>query len=131
MLKKRMNIISAATCFAFTVVVLLSAPSHVFAAAGGGSTDQVKSEAEPLPYVIIGALVVFAGIIIFDVIFRPYEEKKDDTKKPVHAKVDKPKETKSQPKPKYSTDYDYMLGITAAQTTHQLPVKLTKANLKQ
>jgi hypothetical protein len=131
MIKKRMNVISAATCFAFTVVLLLSAPGYVLAAAGGGSTDQVKSEAEPLPFVIIGALVAFAGIIIFDVIFHPYQEKKDGDKKPVHAKTPKSNEANSQPKPKYSTDYDYMLGISTAQTTHQMPVHFTKANSKQ
>ena len=124
MIKKRLNIISFATCLVFTLVVVISAPTPVFAATGGSSSDAVHSEVEPLPYVIIGALVVFAGIIIFDVIFHPFQEKKDEGKKPVHAKVEKPKSTVS--KPKYSTDYDYLLGMNAAQASRQIPVQLTR-----
>jgi len=131
MIKKRTNIISGITCFLFTMVVILSAPNVVCAAAGGGSTDSVKSGVEPLPYIIISALVLFAGIIIFDIIFHPLEEKKDDGKKPLHARTTKPKETKSQPKPKYSTDYDYLLGLNTMQTTHQLETNLSKAIPKQ
>ena len=132
MIKKRLNIISAAICMVFTMVVMLSSPGGIYAAdAGTGSSDRVQSEIEPLPYIIIGALVLFAGLIVFDVIFHPYEEKKDDGKQPVHAKVPDPKNTKTQPKPKYSTDYDYVLGMNAAQVTQQLPVQLGKAKPKQ
>lgn len=126
MIKKRTTIISGLTCFVFTVVIALSAPNVVYAASGGGSGDSVTSEVEPLPYVIIGALVLFAGILIFDVIFHPLEEKKDDGKKPVHAKVDKQQNNKPLDKPKYSTDYDYLLGMNAAQVTQQVAVKLSK-----
>jgi hypothetical protein len=126
MIKKGTNIISGLTCLVFTVVIALSAPNVAYAAEGGGSSDAVKSNVEPLPYVIIGALVLFAGILIFDIIFHPLEEKKDDGKKTVHAKVPEPKTTKSQPKPKYSTDYDYLLGMSAAQSTQQVTTKLSK-----
>ena len=132
MIKKRLNIISVATSMVFTMAVTLSSPGVIYAAdSGTGSSDRVKSEVEPLPYIIVGALVLFAGLIVFDVIYHPYEEKKDDGKQPVHAKVPDPKTTKSQPKPKYSTDYDYVLGMNAAQITQQLPVQLSKAKPKQ
>jgi hypothetical protein len=129
--KIRTNVISGVTCFIFAVVVILSAPNVIYASAGGGSTDSVKSEVEPLPYVVIGALVLFAGIIVFDIIFRPLEEKKDDGKKPVHSKVPEPKTTTSQTKPKYSTDYDYVLGMNAAQVARQLPATLARAKSNQ
>lgn len=132
MIKKHRDIISATTCFVFALVVIFVHPNFIYAAdEDTGSTDRVISEVEPLPYIIIGALVVFAGIIIFDVIFHPLEEKKDDGKKPVHAKVPEPKTTKSQAKPKYSTDYDYMLGMSAAQAVRQLPATLTRVTPKQ
>jgi hypothetical protein len=131
MIKKRIDLISGFTCFVFAIVMALSVPYFAYAAAGGGSSDTVKSKVEPLPYVIIGALVAFAGIIVFDIILHPYQEKKDDGKKPVHAKVDQHKTTEPLPKPKYSTDYDYLLGMHAAQATLQLPKTLTRATPKQ
>jgi hypothetical protein len=128
MMKKQLNLISAATCFVFTIVIVIAQPGLVFAAdEDTGSTDSVRSEVEPLPFIIVGALVLFAGLIVFDVIFHPYEEKKDDEKKPVHAKVPDTKTIKSQQPPKYSTDYDYLLGMSVAQVSQQLPVQLKKA----
>lgn len=83
------------------------------------SGDVYEEPIEPLPYIVVGVLVAFGGLIIYDTIAHPYE--KDKTPKPINADKTDSNNTvyiddKADSKlPGYSNQYDTLLGISSAE----------------
>jgi len=109
-------------CPALSITLVLSFTSVAWADGNAvpgsptGGTTNVTTD--PLPLIVVGALVVFGGIILYDIVFHPYDPSK---KKAADEKKDKAKDVEKtkayvekgdgEKLPGYSTEYDTMIGI--------------------